>query len=145
MGNRKHKKKRKSKSKSKAIDLTLRLNVELQQGPSKARVKRIGSRKRPNLRTMRNGMGGLTPANLKQPSFFGNTNLLTNAAMADEDKHFFNRKDKSKCNWMPKHDEIALMLKSLLEVKGAEKRLKLKERFVAAIEEGFHSDQKYNK
>eukprot|EP01048_Picozoa_sp_COSAG05_P019665 COSAG05_NODE_3142_length_2290_cov_1.530351_2_plen_377_part_00 len=82
MGNRKHKKKRKSKSKSKAIDLTLRLNVELQQGPSKARVKRIGSRKRPNLRTMRNGMGGLTPANLKQPSFFGNTNLLTNAAMA---------------------------------------------------------------
>eukprot|EP01048_Picozoa_sp_COSAG05_P001521 COSAG05_NODE_51_length_23916_cov_18.924931_14_plen_317_part_00 len=27
-------------------------------------------------------MGGLTPANLKQPSFFGNTALLTNAAMA---------------------------------------------------------------
>ena len=46
---------------------------------------------------------------------------------------------------MPKHDEIALMLKSLLEVEGAEKRLKLKEMFVAAIEEGFHSDQKYNK
>ena len=75
-------KKRKVKSKSKAIDLTLRLNVELEQGRPRGRVKRIRSRKRQNLRQMRNGMGGLTPANLKQPSFFGNTALLTNAAMA---------------------------------------------------------------
>ena len=75
-------KKRKVKSKSKAIDLTLRLNVELEQGRPRERVKRIRSRKRQNLRQMRNGMGGLTPANLKQPSFFGNTALLTNAAMA---------------------------------------------------------------
>ena len=63
----------------------------------------------------------------------------------EEDKHFFNRKDKSKCNWMPKHDEIALMLESLLQVEGAEKRLMLKEMFVAAIEKGFESEQKYNK
>ena len=75
-------KKRKVKSKSKAIDLTLRLNVELEQGRPRGRVKRIRSRKRQNLRQMRNGMGGLTPANLKQASFFGNTALLTNAAMA---------------------------------------------------------------
>jgi len=81
-------KKRKVKSKSKAIDLTLRLNVELasshqiSEGRPRQRVKRIRSRKRQNLRQMRNGMGGLTPANLKQPSFFGNTALLTNAAMA---------------------------------------------------------------
>eukprot|EP01048_Picozoa_sp_COSAG05_P022178 COSAG05_NODE_4339_length_1559_cov_9.341096_2_plen_233_part_00 len=85
MGKRKHKQKRKVNSKSKAIDLTLRLNVELEQGlgfAKRERVKRIRSRKRQNLRQMRNGMGGLTPANLKQPSFFGNTALLTNAAMA---------------------------------------------------------------
>ena len=63
----------------------------------------------------------------------------------EQDKHFFNRKDKSKCNWMPKHDEIALMLESLLQVEGAEKRLMLKEMFVAAIEKGFESEQKYNK
>ena len=50
----------------------------------------------------------------------------------EEDQHFFNRKDKSKCNWMPKHEEIALMLESLLQVEGAEKRLMLKEMFVAA-------------
>ena len=63
----------------------------------------------------------------------------------EEDQHFFNRKDKSKCNWMPKHNEIALMLESLLQVEGAEKRLMLKEMFVAAIEKGFESEQKYNK
>ena len=63
----------------------------------------------------------------------------------EEDQHFFNRKDKSKCNWMPKHEEIALMLESLLQVEGAEKRLMLKEMFVAAINKGFESEQKYNK
>jgi hypothetical protein len=31
---------------------------------------------------MRNGMGGLTPANLQQPSFFGNTAMLSNSAMS---------------------------------------------------------------
>ena len=77
-------KKSKSTKKGKTIDLTLRLNLELEQGKTTARerVKRIRSRKRPNLRKMRNGMGGLTAANLKQPNFFGNTALLTNAAMA---------------------------------------------------------------
>ena len=45
---------------------------------------------------------------------------------------------------MPKHDEIALMLKTLLEVEGAEKRQKLKDLFIAAIDTGFESEQKYN-
>ena len=77
-------KKSKSTKKGKTIDLTLRLNLELEQGKTTARerIKRIRSRKRPNLRKMRNGMGGLTAANLKQPNFFGNTALLSNATMA---------------------------------------------------------------
>jgi len=62
----------------------------------------------------------------------------------EDDKHFFNRKDKSKCNWMPKHDEIALMLKTLLEVEDADKRQKLKDLFIAAIDTGFETEQKYN-
>ena len=37
------------------------------------------------------------------------------------------------------------MLESLLQVEGVEKRLMLKEMFVAAIEKGFESEQKYNK
>ena len=73
------KKKRAKPSKaSKTADLTLKLSVEVVP----ARRKSIKPRKRPNLRTMRNGMGGLTSANLRLPSFFGNTALLTNSAMA---------------------------------------------------------------
>ena len=73
------KKKRAQPSKaSKTAQLTLKLNVEVVP----ARRKSIKPRKRPNLRTMRNGMGGLTPANLRLPSFYGNTALLTNSAMA---------------------------------------------------------------
>lgn len=63
----------------------------------------------------------------------------------DEDKHFFNRKDKGKCNWMPKHDEIELMLESLLQVEGADKRQILKDRFIAAIDKGFSAESKFNK
>jgi hypothetical protein len=73
------KKKRAKPSKArKTADLTLKLSVEVVP----ARRKSIKPRKRPNLRTMRNGMGGLTPANLRLPSFYGNTALLTNSAMA---------------------------------------------------------------
>ena len=61
-----------------------------------------------------------------------------------DDKHFFNRKDKSACNWMPKHDEIELMLESLLQVEGADKRDILKERFLTAIEKGHKSESKFN-
>ena len=60
--------------------LNLKINLEVEQGP--ARRKRIVSRRRPNLREVRRSMGGPTPSNLRNPNFFGNTALLSNAAMA---------------------------------------------------------------
>ena len=76
-------KKKPQRKKKHQIDVTLKLNVEVGQSRATDRKSKvIRSRKRTNLRTMRNGMGGLTAANLKQPSFFGNTALLTNSAMA---------------------------------------------------------------
>ena len=79
--------KRKSKSKSSTrtvgrTPININVNTNVSQETARERVKRIRSRKRPNLRQMRNGMGGLTAANLRQPNFFGNTAMLTNAAMA---------------------------------------------------------------
>jgi len=62
-----------------------------------------------------------------------------------EDKHFFLRKDKEKCNYMPKHNEITLMIKSCLEVEPLNKREKLKEMWIKAIDEAFESEVKYNK
>ena len=67
---------------TKTVSVKVNVNVGVNAVPSQQRRKSIKPRKRPNLRTMRNGMGGLTAANLKQPSFFGNTALLTNSAMA---------------------------------------------------------------
>jgi hypothetical protein len=80
----KKKKARKKKKAKGSVDLTLKLNVELESGKGrpKQRTRRITSRRRQNLREMRRGMGGLTAANLQKPSFFGNTALLSNAAMS---------------------------------------------------------------
>jgi hypothetical protein len=75
-------KKKKGKKKTKTIKKTLNLKINLEVDQRPARRKRIVSRRRPNLRELRRSMGGLTPANLKDPSFFGNTALLSNAAMA---------------------------------------------------------------
>ena len=87
-------KKKKNKGKKKKASmpmkktLNLKINLEVEQtgysparGP--ARRKRIVSRRRPNLREVRRSMGGPTPANLKDPSFFGNTAMLSNSAMAN--------------------------------------------------------------
>ena len=62
----------------------------------------------------------------------------------DEDKHFFLRKDKSRCNWMPKHTEISQMIKGCIEVEPVEKREKLKQMWLEAIEEAMNSDTNYN-
>ena len=73
-------KKKKGKKKIRKT-LNLKINLEVDQRP--ARRKRIVSRRRLNLREVRRSMGGPTPANLRNPSFFGNTALLSNAAMAN--------------------------------------------------------------
>jgi hypothetical protein len=74
-------KKRKSRRRTK-VRVALDVDVDINVRQRRARVKRINNRRRMNLREMRRGMGGLTAANLKQPSFFGNTALLSNAAQA---------------------------------------------------------------
>lgn len=63
----------------------------------------------------------------------------------DEDKHFFLRNQKSKCNWMPKHSEISQMIKGCIEVEPKEKREKLKELWISAINEAMDTDEEYNK
>ena len=79
---RKKTKSKKAKS-TKTIDLTLRLNVELEQEKARPkRVKRIKNRKRQNLREMRRGMGGTLQQKMSAPNFFGNTAMLSNAAMS---------------------------------------------------------------
>ena len=79
------KKKKKRKSKKQTVDVTLRLNVELAQAkaqPRRERVKRITSRKRPNLREMRRSMPGAGSAgSFANPGFFGNIKGLTDNAM----------------------------------------------------------------
>ena len=79
---RKKTKSKKAKS-TKTIDLTLRLNVELEHEKARPkRVKRIKNRKRQNLREMRRGMGGTLQQKMSAPNFFGNTAMLSNAAMS---------------------------------------------------------------
>ena len=46
---------------------------------------------------------------------------------------------------MPKHDEVELLLESLLRVEGLEKREALRARFMAAIEVGMTTEPIYNK
>jgi hypothetical protein len=60
------------------------------------------------------------------------------------DKHVFHRRCKEDSNWMPKHDEIELLLESLLHVEGPDKRKALKERFDAAIERGMSKPCSFN-
>ena len=60
------------------------------------------------------------------------------------DSHFFHRQNKERCNWMPKHGEVELLLESLLQVEGPAKREKLALMFHAAIERGMASEVKYN-
>ena len=77
------KKARGTKKKKVSVDVTLRLNVELEQDKARPkRVKRITSRRRPNLREMRQGMGGTLQQQMSAPNFFGNTAMLSNAAMS---------------------------------------------------------------
>ena len=89
MASAKQKKRKKGKKKKRAqtIDLTLRLNVELEQGkkraqPRRERVKRITSRKRQNLREMRQSLPGAGgPQAFSNPAFYGNVKMLTDSAM----------------------------------------------------------------
>ena len=75
-----------------------------------------------------------------------NKDYWTSILWFDEaDKHVFLRKEKSKSNIMFKHNEISMILKSLLEVEPLDKRKKLKKLWIEAIEEGFQSETKYNK
>ena len=64
---------------------------------------------------------------------------------SNEDRHFFLRRDKDACNWMPKHDEIELILESIMQVEGTDKREHLKSRFIAAIERGYSAPNSFNK
>ena len=97
----KHTKKQKKRKQKKAkktgsrparkqpIDLTLRLNVELSQRqgkqraqPRRERVKHIRSRKRQNLREMRQSLPGAGgPQAFANPAFYGNVKMLTDSAM----------------------------------------------------------------
>ena len=69
------------------IDLTLRLNVQVEQGkkraqPRRERVKYIRSRKRQNLREMRQSLPGAGgPQAFSNPAFYGNVKMLTDSAM----------------------------------------------------------------
>ena len=60
------------------------------------------------------------------------------------DNHFFLKRDKESCNWMPKHTEVEMLLEAILQVEGPEKREHLRERFIAAIERGYKSEAKFN-
>ena len=88
----KKKGKKKAAKRKQTIDLTLRLNVELaQQKQAPKGVKRIQSRRRPNLREMRKGMmtqaqaqgggGGAQQSVFANPAFYGNVKMLSNSAM----------------------------------------------------------------
>jgi len=83
---KKGKKKGKKKKQKQTIDVTLRLNVELEQRkraqPRKQRVKRITSRKRMNLREMRQSMPGAGgPQAFANPAFYGNVKQLNDSAL----------------------------------------------------------------
>ena len=65
--------------------------------------------------------------------------------LEDNDKHFFLRKEKHRCNFMPKHSDIVQMIVGCLEVEPPSKREKLKELFSEAIENGMDKEVNYNK
>ena len=81
--------KKKGKKKKQTIDLTLTIknvNIELEQKkkaqPRKARVKYIRSRKRMNLREMRQSMPGAGgPQAFANPAFYGNVKQLNDSAL----------------------------------------------------------------
>ena len=82
------KKGKKRAKKNQTIDLTLRVNVALgveqrkKAQPRKARVKYIRSRKRMNLREMRQSMPGAGgPQAFANPAFFGNVKQLNDSAL----------------------------------------------------------------
>ena len=60
------------------------------------------------------------------------------------DKHVFIRKDKEKCNIMLKHSEVSMILTSLLTVESPDKRDKLKDMWIKAINDGMDSEVNYN-
>ena len=62
----------------------------------------------------------------------------------DEDKHFFLRKEKSKCNWMPKHSEIKEMIHACILVEPQDKREILKNMFLETIDDAFDKPHSYN-
>ena len=77
------KKKKKGKQQQKEVSVNLKIRLELEKQAQKPkRVKRIVSRRRPNLREMRRGMGGSLGQQMSSSNFFGNTAMLSNAAMA---------------------------------------------------------------
>ena len=82
------KKGKKRAKKNQTIDLTLRVNVALgveqkkKAQPRKQRVKRITSRKRMNLREMRQSMPGAGgPQAFANPAFYGNVKQLNDSAL----------------------------------------------------------------
>jgi len=90
MGEPKRKSKKKRAKKKQTIDLTLTIknvSVELEQQkkkaqPRRARVKRITSRKRMNLREMRQSLPGAGgPQAFANPAFFGNVKQLNDSAL----------------------------------------------------------------
>ena len=81
---RKTKKKKKVKVSSKGgttVNVNVSMSVGARQQP-KERVKRIRSRRRPNLREMRQSMPGAGGSRaFANPAFYGNVQMLTNSAM----------------------------------------------------------------
>ena len=57
-----------------------------------------------------------------------------------EDKHFFNRKDKDKCNWMPKWCEIELIISTMIQVEPPAERENKKIRLLNAIAQGMNAE-----
>lgn len=64
--------------------------------------------------------------------------------LEDTDRHFFIKRPKSQCNFMPKHSDIVQMIEGCLEVEPPDKREKLKELFTEAINNGLNKEVKYN-
>ena len=87
---KKNKQRRAAQSKSTKQAPTVQVNVNVSSQPQvrKERVKRIQSRRRPNLREVRRGMltqarvgGGNGASPFSNPAFYGNVKMLTDSAM----------------------------------------------------------------
>jgi hypothetical protein len=63
----------------------------------------------------------------------------------EADKHFFHRRDKGQCNWMPKHEEISRILRGCIEVEPLAKRQHLAATWKRVIDESLDLPTNYNK